>query len=134
MLANLKQKLYYKQAIAPQTVTADVTSAAIDTKDINNLGFVVAVGAFSFTTGNKIALTLQESDDDSTYTDVEDVYEGTAPSPIVLDAAGDSAVAQVLEYRGNKQYVKLIAAVSGTVSVTLSAVAISTRPELMPPQ
>jgi hypothetical protein len=134
MWKNLKQKTYHQKVIAAQTVTADVNSASVNCKDINSLGFLVAVEAFAFDATNKVALKLQESDDDSVWSDVTDVYEGTAPNPIVLDTVVEGNKSHLVEYRGGKQYARLVLDVSGTVSVAMAAIAISNKPELMPPQ
>jgi hypothetical protein len=134
MWKNIKPSLYHQKVIDAQTVTADVNSASVDCQDINSLAFLVAVAAFAFSGANKIALKLQESDDNSTWADVSEVYEGTAPNPIVLDEAGKGDKSHLVEYRGGKRYARLVLDVSGTVSVAMSAVAISNKPELMPPQ
>ena len=134
MWKNLKQKIYVAKCLDAQVITADTNCASVDTQDINSLAFLVNVAAFTFTGVNKIALTLQESDDNSTWANVTEVYEGTAPSPIILDTVPEGDKAHLVEYRGGKRYARLVLDVSGTVSVAMSVAAISNKPELMPPQ
>ena len=134
MWKNIKLKLFHKLVLAAQTLTADATSISVDTKDIGSLGFLVQVGAMAFDLTNYISLKLQHSDDNSTFVDVTETYEGTAPVAKILNAAGDASKSHLVEYKGGKQYARLVLDVTGTVSVATSVVAISLHPELMPPQ
>ena len=133
MWKNLKGKIYHAQVLAPVAVTADVNCAGVDVQDLNSLAFLVNVAAFTFTGVNKIAIKLQDSDDNSTFADVTEVYEGTAPVVKTLEAVADGAASHLVEYRGGKRYARLVLDVSGTVSVIVGVVAISNKPELMPP-
>jgi len=113
------------------TLTADTNSTSIDTKDVDSVGFLVAVAAFSFTGSNKVALKLQESDDNSTFTDCALVdYEGGALKE--LDATEDGAKVHAVGYLGQKRYVRLSLDVSGTVSVAAYVTGISTHPKAVP--
>lgn len=136
MWRDIKFKTYHQMVVAPQTVTADINSSSVDLKDLNSLGFVVAVGAFAFTNVNRIDIKLEHSDDDSVWADVEQehIYADTV-APIVksLVAATDQSKTHLVEYRGGKRYVRLVLDVGGTVSVPASVVAISLDPEKMPP-
>lgn len=134
MWKNIKLKLFHKLVLAAQTLTATLNTASVDLKDLNSLAFLVQVGAMAFDGTNYLSLKLQHSDDDSTFVDVEEVYEGTAPIAQVLDAAGDANKSHIVEYRGGKRYVRLAIEETGTVSVPISVAAISLHPELMPPQ
>jgi len=113
------------------TLSADTSSTSIDTKELDSAGFLVQVAAFTFTGVNKVALQLTESDDNSTFTDVAAVdYEGGAIKELIV--AGDGAKTHAVGYLGNKRYIKLLLNVSGTVSVAVSAIGISTKPNYMP--
>ena len=113
------------------TLAADTNVASVDTKDINSVGFLVQVGAFSFTGVNKVGLKLQHSDDNSTFTDVDAIdYEGGAMKE--LSAAGDASKVHAVGYIGIKRYVRLVLDVSGTVSVSCAVTGISTDPEYKP--
>ena len=134
MWKNQAIHTYHKQVLAAQTVSADTNCASVDCKDINSLAFIVAVGAFAFTGANKIGLKLQHSDDNSTFVDVTEVYEGVAPLVKELAAGADADKSHLVEYRGGKQYARLVLDISGTVSVAIAVVAMSINPELKPAQ
>lgn len=135
MWTNLKQKTYHKMVLPAQTFSATGATSSVDCKDINSLGFLLAVGSFAFTGVNFLTVNLQESSDNSTWADVTEVYSGTAPAALVLnDQATQESKSHLVEYKGGKQYARLNIVETGTVSVALSVVAISNKPELMPPQ
>lgn len=133
MWKNQKMQQYHAMVLAPQEVTADINTSGVDCQDLNSLAFIVAVGAFAFSGTNKIGLKLQHSDDNSTFVDVADVYEGTAPLVKELAAGADQSKTHLIEYRGGKRYARLQLDVSGTVAVQTAVVAISHDPEKMPP-
>jgi len=135
MWKDIKFKTYHKQVVVPATVTADVNSDSVDTADLNSLGFIVSVGAFSFSNANRIDLILQHSDDNSNWTGVaqENVYTGTAPVVKSLQAASDASKTHLVEYRGGKRYVRLVLGVIGIVSVPAAVVAVSLDAEKNPP-
>jgi hypothetical protein len=133
MWKNQKLRQYHKMVLAPQTVTADVNTAEVDCQDLNSLGFIVSVGAFAFSNTNKIGLKLQHSDDNVTFVDVTEVYEGVAPLVKELDTPAEQSSSHLVEYRGGKRYARLQLDVSGTVSVPCCVVAVSQHPEKMPP-
>jgi len=135
MWVNLKQKTYHQMVLAPATFSATGATASVDCKDINSLGFLLSVGSFAFDGSNYLTVNLQESDDNSAWSDVTQVYEGTAPAPLVLNnQATQESKSHLVEYRGGKRYARLNIVETGTVSVALSVAAISNKPELMPPQ
>ena len=134
MWKNLKQKIYHKMVLAPATLSATTATSSVDCKDINSLGFLLNVGAFVFDGTNYLTVNLQESDDDSAWSNVTEVYEGTAPAPLILNDSAQQSKSHLVEYKGGKRYARLNIVESGTVSVALSVAAISNKPELMPPQ
>lgn len=127
---NQSLKQYHALVLAPQAVTADVNSSAVDCKDLMSLAFLVLVDAFTFTSVNKIGLKLQESDDGSVWADATELYEPTKE----LVAAADASKTHLVEYRGGKRYARLVLDVSGTVNVEVAVAAISQQTELKPPQ
>jgi hypothetical protein len=134
MWRNLSGVLFHQKVLDAQEITADTNTASVNCADINSLGFLVNVAAFAFDGSNKIDLKLEESDDDAAWTDVTEVYAGTAPIVESLDAAGKGNKSHLIEYRGGKKYARLVLDVTGTVAVDMSVVAVSHKPELMPPQ
>lgn len=120
-------------AIAPQTLTSsDVNGSGIDRQGFNSVFFVVNIGANGGTLdgSNNLDLVLQDSDDDSTYTDVTDT--GLAGGATIdsagvfatIDAGGEAAQVYKVAYTGSKQYVRLQADVTGTISLPVSGVAL----------
>jgi hypothetical protein len=136
MWKNLKQQIYHSQVLAAAAVTADTNTASVNVKDLNSLAFLIAVGTFAFDGSNYITVKLQHSDDNSSWADVaqENIYEGTAPAPLVINSGALDAQSHLVEYRSGKQYVRAVLDVTGTVNAPISVVAISHKPELMPPQ
>lgn len=127
MLRNQKQKLYHAQALAPQTVTGTVQGSAISTEDIRSLGFLLAVGTFAFSGSNYLTVSIEESDDGSSWA-AGDMY-----SALVLDDPAKDEMSHLVEYRGNKKYARLVLTETGSVNVTVSAVAVSMHPEFQAP-
>jgi len=135
MWNNVKQKVYHSMVLAPATFSATGATTGVDCKDINSLAFLLAVGSFAFDGSNYLTVNMQESDDNSTWANVTAVYEGTAPAVLVLnDQATQESKSHMVEYRGGKRYARLNIVETGTVSVALSVMAISNKPEFMPPQ
>lgn len=136
MLRTLKAILKPVLLKAPIAVNATGTSDAVNLADANSVMFLVDVGSFDFTTDDYVALSLLESDDDVTYADVgsDDMIapeSGTVAK--LLDAAGDKDAVHAIHYKGNKKYVKVKYAETGTVSVVLGVTAITGHHELQPP-
>lgn len=126
MLRNLAQKIKSLMLLAAQSVTADINSASADLANFRNFAFLVSAGNFTFTGVNKIALKLQESDDNSTFTDCDlTAYAGGAIKE--LAAVADANTVHVVEYKGHKKYVRLALDVSGTVAAPIAVVGLSTE-------
>lgn len=133
--------------ITPATLDADANGVAVDTKDFGSLtfGIYVGVGGITFTTTNKVEFTMQESDDNSTWTAAPDdalILDPTAAAPggtgIVrtlnaAKAAADTTMATV-GYRGKKRYARIRAEFGGTHSsgTPMAVVAIQSHPRVRP--
>jgi hypothetical protein len=123
-------------AIASQTLTTtDVNGAVIDTQNFNSLFFVIVVGANGGTLdgSNKLDLKLQHGDvadlsDGAVITDVGLSGGFTINSNGIfatIDAAGEAGAVYKVAYTGVKRYVRLVADVTGTISLPVGAVALS---------
>lgn len=126
-MRNLAPKVKLAAAIQPQTVTATVTSAALDTADFGSNGFVVSVGAGTLGGANTITPTMFEcADVAGTYTEVAtaDLYAAKA------DATA-SSIAHI-EYKGSLRYVKMKLVVAGTVSNPCSVTSLQGHSEFQP--
>lgn len=132
--------LFAIHAIAPATLAADNTPAAIDLRDYHSATLLieVGVGGITFSGTNKIEFVLTHSDDDSTYANVTDddlIKDSFAPATITdgivrsLVAAHAAATLQKLGYIGGKRYLKLLADFSGThgTGTPISAPVLRTR-------
>lgn len=110
----------------PETRTTDNTPTGIDLVDCASARIMigVGVGGITFDSTNKVEFKVTHSDDDSTYTAVAtgEVILGTNADASVgsggivksLIAAHAAASLTVVDYIGNKRYVKVLADFSGT--------------------
>lgn len=121
-MRDLVSSLALAVAIPSATLSADNTPAAIDLSGFESavLAIHVGVGGIIFSGTNKIEFKLTHSDDDTTYTAVEDGdVQGVATvgaGGIVLALTAEHAAASVTKvgYVGGKRYLKLLADFSGT--------------------
>ena len=114
------------QILAPATLSADNTPAAIDLLGFDAATVLIEVGAggITFDATNKVEFKLTQSNDDSTYTDIAaaDVILGTSCDASVgtggivysLKAAHASGTVSDIKYIGGQRYLKLLADFSGT--------------------
>lgn len=108
-------------AIGAAVLDADNTPTTIDLQGFNAAEVLlqVGVGGITFSGTNKIEFKLTHSDDDSTYTavDQDDVLGVTvADGGIIkaLEAAHAAAAVYRAGYIGGKRYLQLVADFSGT--------------------
>ncbi|MAY20309.1 MAG: hypothetical protein CL955_06795 [Erythrobacteraceae bacterium] len=108
-------------AIAAAALDADNTPPAVDLLGYDAAEIVLAIGAggITFNGTNKVEFVLTHSDDDSTYTAVDDddmlgVSSITDGIIKTLNSAHASAAAYRFGYVGGKRYLKLLADFSGT--------------------
>lgn len=121
-LRDLYSSLGVQMAVEPQTFTADGNGDSIDTRGFDSVMLAMAVGASGDTLSSsvKIELELEESDDDSTWTDVADADllkavsgTNTGTFAVIDDPAEDDAV-YITGYRGSKRYVRVVVNLTGT--------------------
>lgn len=124
MLRNLMDKIYQASVFVAQVVTATGNSSSVDVKDLMSLTFLVNVGAFSFDGSNNLTLKVEESDDNSTWSEATVANGGLYEAAPVFDAGGDASKSHAIEYRGTKRYARLAWTEAGTVSVPMSVTAI----------
>jgi opacity protein-like surface antigen len=108
-------------AIAAAALAADNTPPTIDLQGYNAAEVLlqVGVGGITFDATNKIEFKLTHSDDDSTYTavDQDDVLGVTVGDGGIIKslvAAHAAAAVYRAGYIGGKRYLKLLADFSGT--------------------
>ncbi len=126
--------------------SSPLLSASADINVGRGNAIVLSVATFTFTGVNSLALNLQESDDNSTFTDVvnganlgqeigtvwgsmtadELLTDLTDPSTtlngatLTLDDTGNDETVYVAEYLGNKRFFRLQIVEAGTVTALLS--------------
>ena len=128
-----------ENVVIAQVLTASATPAVIDMSDASSVDFLVNMGNSGDTLSGSVYWTikLQESSDNSTFTDVTDseslliAIDGekqVGATSIVVDAPTVDQKNFVISYKvpGNKQYLKLLINATGTHSngTPVSAVAI----------
>lgn len=121
---------------------ADLNSTAVDMQGYESVTFLVAMGnsADTLSTTNKIELEVEESDDNSAFTDCANADIVTAVTAtntgtflLVDDPAEDSNVFKV-GYIGNKRYVRVVVNFSGThtTGTPMAIVAVQGNPNYAP--
>lgn len=118
--ASTTQKVV--QVLDPATITEDTDCAAVDVSGYQSATVIVNVGESGDTLSGsvKIELELEESDDNSTFTDVADAeavgyVAGTNDGCFgVIDAAAEDDAVYKVGYIGNARYIRPVINVTGT--------------------
>ncbi len=127
-MKDLNSKILPVRSIGPGVIAADNTPIAIDRQGFDSIVYsiVVAAGGITFDATNRVDFKLTESDDDSTYTAVNDAdiiglgvgniltTVGTGGIVMSLIAAHASFTIDKIGYIGGKRYTKMLADFSGT--------------------
>lgn len=118
------QQVIIKEADA--AVAATFQTDSVQMGDFNALNLALNIGTVTFDGSNYIMLKVQESVDDSVWTDVTDsllVIGATA-----IDSSGEWLAAALsinaVSYVGSAEYVRLVGTVTGTVSAPISGHAV----------
>lgn len=96
------------QSIAPALYATTTEGASADRQFSDSLLAIINVGAW---TDGTHTFTLEESDDDTTFTAVSAAQ--TQGEPVVVDGATDDNQVYKLGYLGIKRYVRVTATVTG---------------------
>ncbi len=116
----------FTQQVDPAVITSDVAAAtgnSLAREDAVGLGFIVNVGESGDTLSGSVYLTvtLQESSDDSVFTDVADAdceiwVNGSKVSAngIVIDGAADDDAIITILYKGHAEYCAVELDLTGT--------------------
>lgn len=135
-MRDLYHNVLVTQHLNPVNSTTTKTSTVIDLKGYNSASVIFAVGLSGDTLSGSVywTLKLQESDNDSDYTDVAaaDLLNGSAT--VVIDAAAEDETSVVFGYKGSKRYLKGVATPTGTHSTgtPLGIVALRGTPAYAP--
>lgn len=114
----------FTQILDPAVTNADTNCTSIDMKGYSEVLFAVLVGesADTLNATNKIELEVEESADNSTFTDVADAdlvkyVDGINDGCFALiDAATEDDAVYYTAYRGDSRYVRPVLNFSGTHS------------------
>lgn len=120
---DIFSELKVTQLLTPAVRTADANSSSVDTRDHDSLMLQAQVGNSGDTLSGsvKLELELEESDDNSVFTDVADadmiggITGATNPGTFALiDAPAEDTRDFIVGYRGSKRYVRVVANFTGT--------------------
>ncbi len=108
----------------PDTMTGDADGASVDMVDYDRCTFLALVGASGDTLSAtvKVELEVEESDDDSSFTDVADADLTSWVAGVndgcfgVIDAAAEDDAVYKTTYKGSKRYVRPVINIVGTHS------------------
>lgn len=120
---DLKNYIAGTASLTAANRTADANGTGVDLAGFESATIVAVVGAEGDTLGasDTISLELEESDDDSTYSDVAaaDMIGGVAGSNgqfALIDAAAEAPAVHIIGYRGTKRYIRVVDNRTGTHS------------------
>ena len=119
-MRDIVSNIGVSQAVAPAVLTATNTSAGIDLLGFNAAAVVINTGAL---VGAAVFVPkLQESDDNSTFTDVAAAdLVGTFPASLAATSI------YKVGYVGNKRYVRTVLTLSSGTSLAVSAEIVKSR-------
>lgn len=134
--------MQYIQSIDPVTLTADANGTGVDTRGFDSTTILFLVGESGDTLSGsvKIELEVEDSPDDSVWTDVADTdltifVSGTNTGTVaVIDAAAEDDSIHSTGYLGDKRYVRPVVNVTGTHTngTPIGAAVINGHPHISP--
>ena len=121
-IRDFANNLKVDQVVDPVVITADADGASVDMKGYGSLAFYALIGATGDTLdgSNYIDLELEESDDDSSFSDVADAdvrnsVTGTNTGTFArINAADEDDAVYLGQYDGSSRYVRPVINVTGT--------------------
>lgn len=134
MRRDLEARLDVTASLAPLVRTADANGTGVDLRGYDGALVVAHVGAEGDTLSGSvlISLELEESDDDSTYTDVAagDMLGGVGGSSgqfALIDDNAEAPAVHKIGYIGSKRYIRVVYNVTGTHTTGTPASAVIVR-------
>ncbi|MBU1701451.1 MAG: hypothetical protein KJ970_13215 [Candidatus Eisenbacteria bacterium] len=114
MKRDLYSNLSPAESLAPALLAASANGTGVDIRGFDSALVVFHIG--NWTDGTH-TFSIEESDDDSTYTAVNSAYlQGTAPT--VTSDANDDQIYKV-GYVGDKRYIRAVQTITGSPSTGL---------------
>lgn len=118
MYRDSNSNLAALESIRPQVATGAVNGETVDLRGYDSATIAVSIGAITGTAGDA-TVTLEESDDGTTFSDVADAdILGTEPT---LAANNDYQFG----YIGGSRYVRAVFALGGETNVAVSAMVVA---------
>jgi len=122
MIKDMYENCEIEQVLDPAVVAADANCSSVDLQGYECVTFFALIGEGGVTlgTGVTIEVEVEESDDDSSFTDVADAdlsnyVDGTNDGCMAfLDALAEEDSVYTTTYRGNKRYVRPVLNFTGT--------------------
>lgn len=107
-----------QQILDPAVATSTQTSATVDLLGFDAAEIIISVGESGDTLSGSVKwdFKLQESDDDSAYTDVALADLHNSAASVTIDDAAEDDVAVVFGYKGSKRYLQAVATATGSHS------------------
>lgn len=135
-MRDLLHNIKIQQALDPVVATTTKTSAAIDLLGYDSAAVIVSVGNSGDTLSGSVywTLKLQESDDNSSYSDVAVGNLHNSAATVVIDAPSEDTLPVSFGYKGSKRYLKAIATATGTHTngTPMAMIAVLGRPAQAP--
>ena len=143
MKRDLVTDIKVANSIKPATLTASANGGGVDTLGFMSVSVLISLAAATGLDGsNNIVFKVQESVDNATFTDVDatvaaDNLDGSTDyvpghAAVTVDADAETDQAYKIGYRGYQRYVRVVATVTGTVSIIGSAAVILGDAEITP--
>ena len=116
MYRDMNSNLDVNESIRPQVATGAVNGETVDLRGADSAVIGVSIGAISGTSGDA-AVTLEESDDGTSFSDVADAdILGSEPTALAANTAYQFG------YIGESRYVRAVFALGGETNVAVAAV------------
>ena len=109
-MKDLQSEIGLATSIAPAAITATATGTGVDLLNFNS---AVLSLVFGVVTDGTHTVKLQESVDDSTYTDVA---AGDLVGAVTVVTSTESNTVQKVGYKGVQRYVRAVSTVAGTTT------------------
>lgn len=122
MIRDFENRFKVDQVVDPVVVSADADGASVDLLGYRHVAFLALVGESGDTLSGSVYLELEveESSDDSSFTDVADADLQTYVAGNndgcfgVIDAAAEDDAVYKTTYKGSKRYVRPVMNITGT--------------------
>jgi YD repeat-containing protein len=121
MYRDLNSNLDAQESLRPAVLTADADGESVDLLGADSATIVVSVGAITGSVNGTTALTLEESDDNSSWADVADA-DILGAEPIGTDIAANTAYQ--FGYIGAARYIRATWTKGGETNAAVAAMVV----------